>query len=209
MDDPIPAGFMTLPEAVRRIAAHVSEAQLERAKIDRQKRLRAIRAMRQKVEQDATATNEPVLPEAADCQAFERPSEEALRQWNKHNFAVSKLYLAFQTGAIEAMVRDPSSGGWSRLVQDVWRFEPFWEVIVRGGVIPQYAGRGLVCHRGRAVLIEITHFERWLPTETKSWPQASREDLARNWLADKMRASLEDKGQTKAKWFAQAKLKFL
>jgi hypothetical protein len=234
MDDPIPAGFITLPEVLRRIANHVSEAQLEYTEIELQERLRALRAIRQMEKQDATETNEsalaetadsegfqpplekqraietnePGLVEPADCKVFERPSEQSLRQWNKHNFAISKLYLALQAGAIESIVRDPSSGSLFRLPQDCWRFEPFWEEIVRGGIIPRYAGRGLESHRGRTVLVEIDHFESWLLSERKSWRQASREDLARNRLAEEMRGSPNDKKQTKAKWFADAKLRF-
>jgi hypothetical protein len=106
MDDPIPAGFITLPEALRRIANHVSEAQLEYTKIDLQERLRALRAIRQMEKQDATEpnesapaetadsesfqpplekqgaieTNEPGFVEPADCKVFERPSEQSWRQ---------------------------------------------------------------------------------------------------------------------------------
>lgn len=60
------------------------------------------------------------------------------------------------------MVRAPETGSQFRLPQSDWLFEPFWERIIRGGVIPLHASRGLEYHRGRTVLIETPRFEeRW------------------------------------------------
>ena len=66
-----------------------------------------------------------------------------MRHWNKQHFAVGKLRLALQEGAISAMVRAPETGSLFRLPQSDWLFEPFWEQIFRGGVIPLHASRGL------------------------------------------------------------------
>jgi hypothetical protein len=214
MRDAIPAGFMTLPEAVQRIRNFVSNSQLDAANNDLQERFRAFREYMQKAKveassrdpanQQATESNTPALTNPRDC---EDTSGQA-PHWNKHTFPVHKLYSALQTGAIEGMVRDPDSGSWFRLTPSDWHFEPFWENIICGGVIRGSTGSGLERHGGRTVLIEIDHFDSWLRSERESWPQASREDLARNWLADKMRASPEEKTQTKARWFAEAKKKF-
>jgi len=206
MDDPIPAGFITLPEALQRIAVHVSETHLEIAKAELQEKVQAIAAVRLSKESTDTASSELPESEAAGA-ATCGPSEEAWRHWNKQNFAVTKLLLALQTEAISAMVRDPDSGDLFRLTASDWRFEPLWEKIIRGGVIPVHASRGLEPHRQRTVLIETVGFEAWLSSETKTWVDADREDLCRKWLASKMRSSLTDKQKTKAQWFREAKTK--
>jgi hypothetical protein len=143
MDDPIPAGFITLPEALQRIAVHVSEAHLEIAKAELQEVAPSIAAVRQSKESADPASSELAESEAAAAATSCGPSEEAWREWNKRNFAVTKLLVALQTDAIPAMVRNPDSGDLFRLTASDWRFEPFWEQIIRGGVIPLHASRGL------------------------------------------------------------------
>src|SRR6516165_9827470 len=143
MDDPIPAGFITLPEALQRIAVLVSEAHLEIAKAELQEAAPSIAAIRQSKESADRASSELSESEAAGAATSYEPSEEAWREWNKRNFAVSKLRVALQTDAIPAMVRNPDSGALFRLKASDWRFEPFWEQIIRGGVIPLHASRGL------------------------------------------------------------------
>jgi hypothetical protein len=106
------------------------------------------------------------------------------------------------------MVRDPDSGDLFRLTASDWRFEPFRDQIIRGGVIPVHAGRGLEPHRQRTVLIETVRFEAWLNSEIKTLADADKEDLCRKWLASKMRSSLTDKQKIKAQWFREANAKF-
>ncbi|WP_161855886.1 hypothetical protein [Bradyrhizobium sp. CCBAU 051011] len=205
MDDPIPAGFITLPEALQRIATCVSDAHLEGANIDLPGGVRLVAANGRDELQTASTNNEPQQQESPN---FRSPSEQALRQWNGREFAVGKLRAALQKGAISAMVRAPESGSLFRLTQSDWHFEPFWEQILRGGVIPRHAGRGLECHRGRTVLVETTRFEEWLAMEVSAWPEASGLDLARQWLIREMTASPNDKKMTKARWYEAAKAKF-
>jgi hypothetical protein len=207
MDDPIPAGFITLPEALQRIAVHVSDAHLEIAKAELQEEAQSIAAVRWSKESAESASSELSESEAAGAATPCGPSEEAWRAWNKRNFAVTKLLVALQTDAIPAMVRNPDSGDLFRLTASDWRFEPFWEQIIRGGVIPVHASRGLEPHRQRTVLIETGRFEAWLSSETKTWVEADREDLCRKWLASKMRSSLTDKQKNKAQWFSEANTK--
>jgi hypothetical protein len=208
MHDPIPAGFITLPEALQRIAVHVSEAHLEIAKAELQELAQSIAAVRQSKESTDRTSSEPPESEAAGAATSWEPSEEACRHWNKRNFAVTKLLVALQADAISAMVRNPDSGALFRLTASDWRFEPFGEQIIRGGVIPVHASRGLEPHRQRTVLIETVRFEAWLSSETKTWGEADREDLCRKWLASKMRASLTDKQKPKAQWSKEANTKF-
>jgi len=207
MDDPIPAGFITLPEALQRIAVHVSQAHLEIAKAELQEKVQSIAAVHQSKESIDRASSKLPESEAAGAATW-GPSEEAWRPWNQQNFAVIKLLLALQTDAISAMVRDPDSGTLFRLTASNWRFEPFRDQILRGGVIPVHAGRGLEPHRQRTVLIETHRFEGWLRSETKTWVEADREDLCRKWLASKMRSSPTDKQKTKAQWLREADTKF-
>ena len=207
MDDPIPAGFITLPETLQRIAVHVSDAHLEIAKAELQEVAPSIAAVRQSKESADPASSELAESEAAAAATSCGPSEEAWREWNKRNFAVTKLRVALQTDAIPATVRNPDSGDLFRLTASDWRFEPFWEQIIRGGVIPLHASRGLAPHRQRTVLIETVCFEAWLSSETKTWLEADREDLCRKWLASKMRSSPTDKQKTKAQWFSEANIK--
>jgi hypothetical protein len=206
MDDPIPAGFITLPEALQRIAAHVSDAHLEIAKAELQELAQSIAAVRQSNESTDRASK---LPESeAAGAATSGPSEEAWRHWNKRNFAVTELLVALQTDAISAMVRNPDSSALFRLTASDWRFEPFWEQIIRSGVIPVHASRGFEPHRQRTVLIETVRFEAWLSSETETWVEADREDLCRKWLASKMRSSLTDKQKAKPQWLEEANTKF-
>jgi hypothetical protein len=203
MDDPIPAGFITLPEAVQRIATYVSDAHLERAKSDFRDRLQALAAI-----QTASATSEAPSAERANSSCVRIGAEELWRYSSKRDFALGKIYQALQAGAISAMVRAPESGSLFRLTQNDWHFEPFWEQIIRGGVIPLHASRGLECHRERTVLIETTRFEEWLAIEANAWPEASGLDLARQWLIREMTASPNDKKKNKAQWFEVAKARF-
>jgi hypothetical protein len=77
------------------------------------------------------------------------PSDQALRHWNKRNFAVTKLLVALQTDAISAMVRDPDSSDLFRLTASDWRFEPFREQILRGGVSPVHAEKYILSSTSR------------------------------------------------------------
>ena len=203
MDDPIPAGSIGLPEALQRIAAYVSDAHLEREKSDFQDRLQALEAI-----QTANATGEAASAERANSSRVRIAAEELWRYSSKRDFALEKLYQALQAGAISAMVRAPESGSLFRLTQYDWHSEPFWEQIIRGGVIPPHAGRGLECHRERTVLIETTCFEEWLARAVNAWPQASGLDLARRWLIREMTASPIDKKMTKDQWYEAAKARF-
>src|SRR3974390_3582667 len=110
MDDPIPTGFITLPEALQRIAAHVSETNLEIAKAELQEPAQSIAAIRQSKDSADRASSELPESEAAGAATSGGPSEEAWRAWDKRNFAVTKLRVALQTDAIPAMVRNPASG---------------------------------------------------------------------------------------------------
>jgi hypothetical protein len=208
VEDPIPAGFITLPEALQRIADWVSEAHLESAKLELQAKIDAIARLRHGEGQNATATPDSPKSEGVDRKADTRPFEAALFYLDKRNFAFTKLILGLQTGAISAMVRSPEPGALFRLAPADWHFEPFREQIIRGGVIPSYASRGFECHGGRTVLVETLHFETWLATDVKNWTEASTDELCRNWLVQEMLASPNNKNKSKAAWFEQARSKY-
>ncbi|MGE9007786.1 hypothetical protein ACO2JO_04330 [Leptospira interrogans] len=149
MDDPIPAEFITLPEALQRIAGCVSEAHMESAKLDFQANARALAEIRR--EQRAIATSEASQSAMTDSDPCVGPF------WllDKRNFAVVKLICALQTGAVSAIVRSPGYGELFRLIPADWHFEPFREQIIRGGIIPPYASKGFECHAGRTVVLEM------------------------------------------------------
>jgi hypothetical protein len=198
VEDPIPAGFITLPEALQRIAECVSEAHVESAKLDFHANVHAIAKTRRGEGQSATATPESPKSEGADS-TYTRPSQDALLHWDKRNFAVTKLTLALQTGAISAIVRAPESGTLFRLTQNNWRFEPFWE---------HNPSRGLEAHRGRTVLIEAASFEAWLTLEVQNWSEGPKGQLCYKWLLVEMRSSPTEKKKTKAQWFEEARARF-
>jgi hypothetical protein len=202
VEDPIPAGFITLPEALQRLAARVSEAHLESAKLEFQERVLSFAANLQSIEQSATATNEPRKSELADNLAL------LGLPWDKRTFAISKLRLALQTGAISAIVRAPESGTLFRLTQNNWRFEPFWEQIIRGGIIPLNPGRGLEAHHGRTVIIEAAAFEAWLTLEVQNWSEGDKDQLCCKWLLVEMRSSPTERKKTKAQWREEARAKY-
>jgi hypothetical protein len=189
VEDPIPAGFITLPEALQRLATHVSEAHLENAKLDFQDHVLSFAASFPK-------------SELVDSLAFWG------LLWDKQTFAISRLRLALQTGAISAIVRAPESGTLFRLTQNNWRFEPFWEQIIRGGIIPLNPSRGLEAHRGRTVLIEAAGFETWLTLEVQNWSEGDKEQLCCKWLLVEMRSSPTEKSKTKIQWREEARARF-
>ena len=67
MKDPIPAGFITLPEALQRIADCVSEAHVESAKLDFQANVHAIAKTRRGEGQSAPQPLSPPNPKGADA----------------------------------------------------------------------------------------------------------------------------------------------
>src|SRR3954451_1364631 len=119
VDDPIPAGFITLPEALQRIAACVSEAHVESAKLELQAKARALAQAKLGGQQRATTTSE-TPKSGSDREQCEGPSRDALSNWEKGNFAATKLLLALQSGAILAMVRCPEPGELFRLLPADW-----------------------------------------------------------------------------------------
>ncbi|WP_439393047.1 hypothetical protein ACRQ5Q_27630 [Bradyrhizobium sp. PMVTL-01] len=193
MTDPIPAGFITLPEAVQRITGCVSEAHIESA----------IRIL-------SNARGDEGATDGSENQGggYPRLSREALFDWSRRDFAVAKLKVALQAGAISASVRCPESGQLFRLTPAGWAFEPFWEQIIRGGVIPFGPGREFECHGGRTVLLETVRFDDWLSADVKNWSALSKERLCCKWLAGEMLASPRDKRKSKNAWFAEAKEKY-
>ena len=193
MDDKIPTGYIGLPEALDRLEGSVSEAHLQRARSDLD---------------DALSALEGQLGAGKDIEAEEARFDGMLRYLSKRDFAVEKLRLALQNGTLVANVRDPNTRAWSRLTRRDWRFEPLWEQILRGGVVPVSAGKGFEPHHGRTVLIAIDVFEAWLAAYLKTWPMSSMEKLCRNWLLREMKGSPADKRKTKAAWFEVAKAKF-
>ena len=203
MDDPIPTGFITLPEALLRLQGCVSEAHLEGAKIDFEKNRRAFEQHLRAVKAGEAAEGGFIGPFFQWDRLPETPFYSS-----KQNFAVTKLIVALQTDALTATVRDPSSRESFRLAEADWRFEPSREEILRAGVIPASAGGRFERHRGRTVLLALDDFEKWLAAQAKRWPKASREDLCYNWLLREMRTSPDHKRKIKTKWAEEAKAQF-
>ena len=203
MEDPVPAEFITLPDALHRLEGHVSEAHLQRATNDFADRLTAFEQRFGAIEgRNATAASFTVS-------SSDWPLTTAIvRYSSKQGFAVEKLGLALQRGALVARVRNPQTGEWFRLRQADWRFEPLQDEIIRGGIIPASAARGFEPHRGRTVFLASDVFEQWLTAEVKHWPTASKEALCCRWLLGAMRASPANRQKPKVKWFEEAKQRF-
>ena len=202
MEDPVPAEYITLPDALHRLEGHVSEAHLQRATNDFADRHTAFEQRFGAIERNATAPS--FIVSSSDGSLI----TTILRYSSERGFAVDKLSLALQRGALVATVRNPQTGEWFRLRQADWRFEPFQDQIIRGGMIPASAARGFEPHRGRTVFLASDVFEQWLTAEVKHWPTASREALCCRWLLGAMRASPADRQKPKAKWFEEAKQRF-
>ena len=203
MQDPVPAEFITLPDALHRLEGHVSEAHLQRARNDFKDRRTAFEQSFGAIE-GRNATAPSFIVSSPDWPLL----TTILRYASARDFAVEKLSLALQSGALVATVRKPQTGEWFRLRQADWRFEPFQDQIIRGGMIPASAARGFEPHRGRTVFLASDVFEQWLTAEVKHWPTASREALCCRWLLGAMRASPADRQKPKAKWFEEAKQRF-
>jgi hypothetical protein len=203
MDDPIPTGFITLLEALRRLQGCVSDAHLEGAKIDFENDHRAFEQHLRDVKAGEAAEGGFIGPLSHWDQLPEK-----LFYSSKQDFAGVKLRVALQSGALAATVRDPGTRESFRLSQADLRFEASCEQIIRAGFIPASASGRFERHRGRTVLLATHDFEEWLTTEKKTWPEASREDLCYHWLLREMRASPNDKGKIKTEWFEEAKAQF-
>jgi hypothetical protein len=151
MEDPVLAEFITLPDGLHRLEGDVSEAHLQHATNDFADRLTAIEQMFGAIE-GRNATAPSFIVSSSDW-----PLTTAILQYSsKRGFAVEKLGLALQRGALVARVRNPQTGEWFRLRQADWRFEPLQDEIIRGGIIPASATLGFEPHRGRTVCSQVT-----------------------------------------------------
>jgi hypothetical protein len=201
MEDSVPAEFITLPDALHRLEGHVSEAHLQRATNDFVDRRTAFEQRSDAIE-GRNAAAPSFIVSSSDWPLI----TTILRYSSERGFAVEKLCSALQRGALVATVRNPQTGEWFRLRQADWRFESLQDQIIRAGIIPASAARGFEPHRGRTVLLAGDVFEQWLIAETKTWSEASREELCHRWLLGEMRAGHKQK--PKAKWLEEAKRRF-
>ena len=197
MVDPIPEKFLTLPEAVTRVAANVSEITTELARKDFLKARQAL----------GLSLPEAQPKESADLDPYSQPRKEALTSWTKRELAIQELQLALRDGVLVAFVRDPATGTMFRLEPADWRGAMFREEIIRGGEIRALPSESIFRHNGRRVLIEEASFGRWQAT-AKNRQSASAFDACLVWLEREMRANPDRRGQSKREWRIDAKNKF-
>src|SRR5712692_9116867 len=62
-------------------------------------------------------------------------NDRAVQNWSKRELAINELRFALRTGAILALVRDPSSGQMFRLERADWDGAAFWRETILSGVV--------------------------------------------------------------------------
>jgi hypothetical protein len=189
MADPIPEKFVTLPEAVERLAAKIANRDIEVTRRDLQLLYEIFGFS---------------LAELDLARLGPNPRNEALLQWTKRELAIREIYFALLRGALRAFIRDPASGAMFRLTRDDWRRAALWDHTIRGGVIHATADEDIGRHNGHRVLVEEAAFSVWVTKERKRKPAGGFRDLCAL-LEKEMHDSPSRRLRPKAEWQRIAK----
>jgi hypothetical protein len=179
--DPIPMNFLSVDDAVQRLAARISKRETGFLSFER----------------TCHAPGDP---------GFAGPSANALHTWNQQSIACAEFEDAFRSGETEGCYL--LDGSPDRIMkferQDWWRCA-FLREILRGGFVRAGVGEPIERADGRRVLIGEKAFAKLLRTRSSSRPAAVRKDCA-EWLQDLMRTGAKKK--SKAKHQAEAFQRF-
>jgi hypothetical protein len=179
--DVVPDGYTTLPEAVRRLAADLSD-----------------RTISLKKNQELLA-HELGFPDAKTLGTETEAMSTSYLTWAKRQLAVWKMREALGNNALVSFVRDPVSGEMFRITADDWWGATFWRDTIVGGEISAQPGELIARYAGRLVLVEITAAEAWLASAKAPTTMAAANDCL-SWLIKEMRASPHIRPHPKA-WY--------
>lgn len=138
MNDPIPQGYLSIPEAQQRvrdaIAGHEGFSDWAREWI-----------------------GEP----GTEVERTER------RQMARHNLALEMVWVAFRRGDITAYVRPPA-GEIFRIPQEDWLLSSGWESWLGSGVVRVPSNVALFVHEGRRLFVATADLDPWISRKAKT-----------------------------------------
>ena len=108
--DPVPAGYVTLDEALRRLATELADQDVHLEKTQR-RLCSAIGLSPEVISDDRSVHTTKNDNDRGDRDAArERMAREGTRAWAKRELAVRDLHAVLAKGALPSFVRDPTSG---------------------------------------------------------------------------------------------------
>jgi hypothetical protein len=193
MTDPVPEGYTTLPEAVRRIVADLGDHEVSHE--ENQRLLsRAFGVFPR--DDDDSGERPPKIDDHRDDidPKILHNQREGRLAWARRRIAVHKLAEALKKGALASFVRDPVSGEMFRISTDDWHGANFfWDTII-GGVVQASSGDLIERYAGRLVLIEAGQIAassatlaQWLKDRPRRRSIVAAEDCL-SWLKVEMLA---------------------
>jgi hypothetical protein len=189
MSDAVPDGYTTLPEAVRRLAADLSD-----------------RTISLKQNQELLA-HDLGFPDAKKLGTATEAMSMSYLTWAKRQLAVLKIREALRNNALVSFVRDPVSGEMFRITADDWWGATFWRDTIVGGEISAQPGELIARYASRLVLVETTAAEAWLASAKTPTTMAAANDCL-SWLIKEMLASPDIRQHPKACYLDKAKKQY-
>lgn len=192
MNDPIPAGYVTLDEAVARLTADIPDVDVPRKYLQE--------GMDWWVAQ--FGGSEWTADELSKAR---RGQAHSTLLWTKRQLAIRKLREALIDGSLPALVRHPGSGDLYRLTPADWSRTTLARETIISGVIPPSVFDATERHQGRRVLLEKAVLDKWLTQRPR---RATDANTCLSWLTAAMQVTPAKSPQTKSEWFAEAKANF-
>ena len=149
MIDPVPVGYVTLDQAVTRLARDISDQDV----IEEYRR----------IEED-TPFSWSNFPEA-ERDRIAAQQKAADISWAKREIAISQLYAALCDGDLTGLVCEDKV--FFQLTPADWSHAPFWHEIIIGGIVRASAVDAIARHAGRRVLFKSAAFDKWLKKTRK------------------------------------------
>lgn len=209
MIDALPVGYISLDQAVTRLAANISDRDYQEEMRRFREHMRHLDHIR--VEVQKAGETGPTGQSQNEAETENRQSEEpenpdpARLLWGKRELAIAKLHAALCDGRLLALVREPS-GQIFQLTTSDFRGAVFWRDIILSGCVRAAGCEEIERHDGRRVLIDESALSAWLKKMTEHKP-AVFDDDCQAWLEREMRASPQ-RTRPKAYWRARAMEKF-
>ena len=205
--DPVPAGYVTLDEALRRLATELADQDVHLEK--NQRRLcSAIGLSPEVISDDRSVHTTKNDNDRGDRDAArERMAREGTLAWAKRELAVWDLHAVLAKGALPSFVRDPTSGDIFQIPAADWRMAFARETII-GGVVQALPGEAIERYAERVVLIQTAVLEQWLKERPRRPIAAANDSLS--WLKNEMLQNPDADASPHPKaWYRdQAKMRF-
>ena len=123
--------------------------------------------------------------------------------WLKREQAILETTQALADGSLPAIIWDPGTRAFVRLLPEDWRQAAFQDQMVRSGVVRSSACERIGAHEGGRPLVDKADVFKWRSRRQRSKPAPAAQKCA-DWLEAKMRASPEHKPQPKPAYCREA-----